>query len=131
LKLKSYKYMKILIRNSCLLPRTGGGVIMIAFLLICISAVTLQASDSFQKVSINKVNAKVITILEDIEDQTDYKFFYNNSQVDVDREVTFYLHEVDVNKALDELFRDTPTTYIFKENYIILSFDIDKGKRYK
>jgi TonB-linked SusC/RagA family outer membrane protein len=93
---------------------------MLILLIATFSSLSLQASDTSQAVTIWRKDAKVIDVLADIENQTDFKFFYSNTEVDTKRKVTLQLKNVPLSKILDTLFSTTSTTYKFSEKFIVL-----------
>jgi len=98
-----------------------GALIMTAFLILCISTLSLQASDTAKQVTINKENASLLEVFASIEQQTGYKFFYSNNQVDIDRKVTMRYKAVSVTRILNDLFRNTTVSFSFSGNYIVLT----------
>ncbi|MBE6250794.1 MAG: TonB-dependent receptor [Bacteroidales bacterium] len=54
-------------------------------------------------VTVNLENVTVLEVLKSIEKNTDYGFFYNNADVDVNRKVTVHLDNVPVSKVIQEI----------------------------
>lgn len=94
---------------------------MTAFLLVCFSTFSLQALDTAKNVTINKDNASVLEVFSAIEQQTGYKFFYSNNQVDTERKVSIRYTAVSITRVLNDVFRDTPVSFRFSGNYIVLT----------
>jgi TonB-linked SusC/RagA family outer membrane protein len=65
-------------------------------------------------------NAPLRTILTEIENQTDYLFFYN-SQVDVTSRVTIHVKSMPVNEVLSELFSNSQVNYAMEGTSIMLT----------
>ena len=83
-----------------------------------------QASESYAqktKISIKLTNQTVGTILEEIEAQTDFDFFFNNKHVDLDRTVTISVDDKDVFEVLEQLFANTAVCYSVLDKKIILT----------
>lgn len=80
-------------------PRTGSG-----------KNITLKAS-----------NTPVSTVMQQIEEQSGYTFFYNTKDIPLDRNVTLSVANKDIRAALDELFRNTNVSYSIDNKSIILS----------
>ncbi len=101
--------------------KPAGTLIMTAFLVLCITTLSLQAADTSKHVTINKQNASLLEVFASIEQQTGYKFFYSNNQVNTDRKVTMRYKAVSVARVLNELFQNTPVSFSFSGNYIVLT----------
>jgi tonB-linked outer membrane protein, susC/ragA family len=71
------------------------------------------------RVSINKKNVQLETVLNEIEHQTDYLFIYNN-QVNVNKKVSLKAKNQPVSKVLEELLADSGITYSVEGNHIVL-----------
>lgn len=71
------------------------------------------------RVSINKKNVQLETVLNEIEHQTDYLFVYNN-QVNVNKMVSLKAKNQPVSKVLEELLADSGITYSVEGNHIVL-----------
>lgn len=72
------------------------------------------------RVNINKNNAQLDEVLNEIEKQTDYLFIYNN-QVNVNCKVSVKAKEKSVSKVLDDLFDGSGIQYAMEGTHIVLS----------
>ncbi len=94
--------------------------------ILCISTLTSLASLSYaqsKKLTVIGQNVKVIEILGDIEDQSEFRFFFSND-VDVDRITSIDMKDKIVFEILDELFKGTNIKYEVYERQIAL---VDKS----
>jgi hypothetical protein len=66
------------------------------------------------------------TVLDKIEDQSEFNFFYNNKQINTEEIVTVKKQNADVFDILDELFANTNVIYKVLDKSIILSTDAGK-----
>lgn len=90
-------------------------------LLVCVFCSYAANSNSQNaRVSINKNNAQLDEVLNEIESQTDYLFVYNN-QVNVNRKVSVRVKQKPVSKVLDDLFEDSGVQYAMEGSHIVLS----------
>ncbi len=71
--------------------------------------------------SVNQTEKPVAEILEQIEQQSDFRFFYNSELVDVRRKVTVNVSGEDIFAVLDRLFKDSDIRYQVAGKDIILS----------
>ena len=66
-------------------------------------------------------NKTVAEILDEIEQKSEFTFFYNNKQVDVNRSVSVEIKSENIFKILDEVFQGTDVVYKVLDKHIILS----------
>lgn len=93
------------------------------FLLIC-SVGLAQATDSYaQKATVNLEirNQTVKEVLDEIEEQSDFSFFFNIKHVDLDRKVSVVAKKSDIFKVLETVFAGTNVHYSVVDKKIILS----------
>lgn len=72
-------------------------------------------------VSLNLDNATVGEVLSELEQSTEYTFFYNNNQVDVSRRISVSAQNQSVFDILERVFDGTDVTYKVLDDSIILS----------
>lgn len=80
-------------------------------------------------VSVESQNATVGEILENIENQSDFDFFYNNKQIDLNRRVSVSSHNRDIFDVLDQVFKGTNVTYSVLDKNIVLSSNKERIKQ--
>lgn len=88
------------------------------------SAGLVYASDTYSQttmVSISMKNQTVKEVLNEIENTTEYSFFYNNSHVDLDRKVSVNVSNADIFEVLDNVFNGTNVSYTVKDKNIVFS----------
>ena len=75
---------------------------LIQFLyLILMAAGSLEAAAQMKStVTVNLEDVTVLEVLKSIEKDTDYAFFYNNSDIDVSRVVSVSLKDASVEKVV-------------------------------
>ena len=94
-----------------------------AILLFVFAGLAL-ATESYSQSTLLDINAKnktVQDVLDEIEKQSEYHFFYNNKQVNTSRIVTVKSSKGTVFNILDQLFSGTDISYKVLEKSIILS----------
>lgn len=79
------------------------------------------------KISLNHSRSTVSDVLNEIEQETEFNFFYNNL-IDVNREVEINVENTDIYEVLDMLFGNTDVSYVVRDKHIILSNQIDEDK---
>lgn len=93
------------------------------FLLFC-SIGLVQATNSYaQKATVNlkMQNQTVQTVLNEIENQSEFSFFFNTKHVDLQRRVSVDASMSDIFKVLDNIFAGTNVRYSVVDKKIILS----------
>ncbi len=88
------------------------------------SAGLVYASDTYSQttmVSISMKNQTVKEVLNEIENTTEYSFFYNNSHVDLDRKVSVDVSNADIFEVLNNVFNGTNVSYTVKDKNIVFS----------
>ncbi|MGC9354613.1 MAG: SusC/RagA family TonB-linked outer membrane protein, partial [Mariniphaga sp.] len=91
-------------------------------LLLCISTLASIASTGYAqstKLTVIKENATVKSILDEIQNQSEFKFFFS-SEVDVDRTTSINMKNKAVFDILDELFKETNVNYVVFDRQIAL-----------
>jgi TonB-linked SusC/RagA family outer membrane protein len=72
------------------------------------------------KVSITAQNASILTILENIEKQTDYLFVYDRSDIDINRKISISANNQSVAEVLSYIFNNTNVIYAKEGSNIML-----------
>ncbi len=91
-------------------------------LLLCLFQINANTYAQKTKISFNVENSTVESVLlNNIEQETDFKFFYENSALDLDRVVSLKVAKKDIFKVLDLLFDGTNINYEIVEKQIILT----------
>ena len=106
-------------------------------LSLCLSIGLTYASSSYAQsasISLNITNQTVADVLETIENQSEFNFFYNGKLVDVGRKVTINAQNKDVYALLDQLFEATDVAYKVVDKDVILTINkkpaADQNKKY-
>lgn len=97
----------------------------IATVLLFTSVFCLFAENTHSQnaqVSIDRKNVQLESILEEIENQTEYLFVYNKN-VNINRNVSIRRMNVPLKNILEELFKGTDVSYAVEGSYVILSVD--------
>ncbi|MFA9390745.1 MAG: SusC/RagA family TonB-linked outer membrane protein [Prolixibacteraceae bacterium] len=93
-------------------------------LLILLTVTQVFASGVYSqnaRLSINLSGTTVAQVLDEIQANSEFDFFYNNKLIDVERIVDINVDEEDIYAILGELFDQTDVEYVVKDKHIILS----------
>lgn len=103
------------------------------FLLFC-SISLVQATNSYaQKATVNLKmhNQTVQTVLDEIENQSEFSFFFNTRHVDLNRRVSVDAQKSDIFKVLNTVFSGTNVRYSVVDKKIILSSESQVSQQQK
>ena len=91
-------------------------------LMGCLMQVSATVYSQATKFSFNLQNKQVLEVLKEIEDKSEFRFFYQREQVDVTRKIDLKVTERNVEAVLDELFKDQGVSYkVLQDNLIIIT----------
>lgn len=79
------------------------------------------AATSAQMISLSITKGTISDVFKAIENQSDYKFFYNDNQIDVNDKVDIKVQESPIENVLNDMFRDTDITYKIVKNHVVLT----------
>lgn len=77
-------------------------------------------------VSLREKNTSIGEILNKIEKETGYSMAYNRSKLKLDKQISITLNNVKINKALDQIFKDTNYSYKIKGYHVIIVYNEKK-----
>lgn len=88
------------------------------FVMLCSVAVQAVAQNA---ITLNYRQTPLLTVLKEIEQQTPYKFVYNNTLVNVNRQVTVRAQNENIENVLAAVLNNTDIDYRILDNQITLS----------
>ncbi|MDP2335955.1 MAG: SusC/RagA family TonB-linked outer membrane protein [Bacteroidota bacterium] len=97
-------------------------VMRLTLFLMVLSVFNAYSSSYAQKTKLNlKVqNSQVKEVLNEIENQSEFFFMYDNKQVDVERKVNLEVNSLSIDEVLQKLFEGTSTNYKVVNRQILL-----------
>ena len=92
------------------------------FMLFCLVGMTFANEGYAQKTMVNIAleNKTVDEVLTELEQGTEFVFFYNNKQIDVKRRVSVRANNKTIFKVLNDVFKGTNIGYKVLDRNIIL-----------
>ena len=90
------------------------------FLLACFMQLSASVYSQNTKISLEVKNKRVEDVLREIEENTDFRFFYQREQVDVERIVNINVNEQNVETILNQLFYNRNVTFEIRQDNLIL-----------
>ncbi|MFV0593365.1 MAG: SusC/RagA family TonB-linked outer membrane protein [Draconibacterium sp.] len=99
----------------------------ITCLLLLVAIVQVSAATYAQstKLTLDMENAKLSELFEEIENSSEFRFFYDSNAIDLSREVTIHTEKSNINDILAEAFAGTEYSYVLIDRHIIVQ---NKGK---
>ncbi len=99
----------------------------VLLLLLGLMQVSASVYSQNTRFSFNLSNTKVIDVLKEIENESEFRFFYQNEQINVERKVDISVTNKTVEEILNELFNGYGVTYkIFSDKLILLGLNENK-----
>ncbi len=98
-------------------------IMRITFFILLISTELVLSADSYTqnlKFSFHFSNTKVRDVLRTIEDQSEFIFFYQDQNTDLDRIVDINIENKNIEEVLSLLFNETSNIFIIRDRQIII-----------
>ncbi|MEQ6120441.1 TonB-dependent receptor [Reichenbachiella sp. MALMAid0571] len=99
-------------------------VMRITILLITLGIMNVMASNSYSqkaKISLNITDASLETVLDEIENQSEFYFLFNQKLIDANRKVRLNAKNQKIEKVLEKLFDGTNVNYVVFDRQIVLT----------
>jgi TonB-linked SusC/RagA family outer membrane protein len=93
----------------------------VIFLTVALQTLAGVSYSQTTTLSISLKNAPVQTVLQEVEDQSEFYFLYSRSVIDVDRTVDMQLKNAKITEVLNALFGGTDVAYKVDGRQIVLS----------
>lgn len=108
---------KCSITNDLLLRMKLTGFIV---LMMCMQV--SAGSFAQQKISINANQASIISLLKEIEKQTEYRFVYSHNTLSNDKRITLKVNDATLDETMHSLLKSTVLTYALKESNLVIIY---------
>lgn len=99
-------------------------IMRFALIFMLLGIVQVQASKTYSqktRLSINFTNTELVTVLDKIEQESEFFFLYNEKLLDTQRKVSIEARNQLIGNVLDQLFSGTDVTYTVIDRKIILA----------
>jgi len=90
------------------------------FLFACLLQVSATVYSQNTKFTFDVKNKRVVDILRDIEDQSEFRFFYQREQVNVERKIDLEMTDQTVENILTHIFSDEGIEFQVRNDNLIL-----------
>lgn len=89
---------------------------------VCLMQVSATVYSQATKFTFNAENKQIVDVLQEIEESSNFRFLYQNEQLDIERCVSIKAAGTTVEQILDELFKGEEINYkVLEDNLVILS----------
>ena len=72
-------------------------------------------------INLHLENATIEEVINNIEEQSEFRFLYNKKIVNVERKVSISADEKNIADVLDVIFQDTDISYVINDRHIVLN----------
>jgi TonB-linked SusC/RagA family outer membrane protein len=105
-------------------------IMRLTCLLFVIGLLQVSANGFSQKKTITISSAKIelAQLFKEVENKTEYKFFFNNDDVDASLTTKVNAADADVYHVLDEAFKDLPYAYKVLDNNLIFVHSLNRNQ---
>jgi len=90
------------------------------FMVLGLLQVTASSYSQSAKVSVSGKNLTIEEVFGLIENQSEFSFFYNLKQLDLNKKVNVSIENQSIEKVLDEILEDTGMTYTVNNRLIVI-----------
>ena len=97
-------------------------IVILSFVFIILSFTAVSGKGFSQPVSINTDNTEIRQIIKNIEQQSDYRFFYTDGLTDLNRKVSIHITSQSIDSVMSVLLSGTQLGFqISNDNRVILA----------
>lgn len=95
--------------------------LILVFLVLCVSmCFSVNVNSQIARVNIDANQLQTKEIIQQIEEQTDYLFVYNNKKVELNHRISLSATNISVAEALNRIFENSEIVYAMEGNNILL-----------
>lgn len=105
----------------CFSPQKVKRQLALALAISLVCAMPMSTFAQVLKVSMKKSNVSIETVLQELEKQSGYTFFYNDNQVKLNKKVSVNATDAPIEEVLSQVFANSGYTYKIVENQIVVS----------
>lgn len=99
------------------------------FLVFAFQSWAATSYSQQKQLTMNLRNVKVLDVLNEIEEETNYYFLFNRDLVDVDRVVSISAEQEKVQQVLENLFSGTNVKFVISDRQIVLTTENENNQQ--
>ena len=91
--------------------------------ILLLSSICCMASSTYAqnfKISINKTNSSIINILKELEEKSEFTFFFNDNQVNALKKTSINAKNASLEEILDEILKNTGYEYRIIDRQVLI-----------
>ena len=111
--------------SSSSLARIVSLFILFTFFLTGANVTAFAGTSQEKTISLNLKNVTLKNAIEAVKKQTDYSFFIDAKDVDLNKTITINVNKKSIKEVLDVLFKGQPIQYEIKDKHIIIGSLVD------
>lgn len=103
-------------------------IMRLTLFILMVFASQIFATDLYSqqtKLNLSLSNTRVGNVLDEIENQSEFYFLFNQNLIDMDRVVNLSIKNKGITEVLDVVFAETDVTYVISDRQIILNVDAE------
>ncbi len=103
-------------------------IMRLTLFILMVFASQIFATDLYSqqtKLNLSLSNTRLGNVLDEIENQSEFYFLFNQNLIDMDRIVTLSIKNKGITEVLDVVFAETDVTYVISDRQIILNVDAE------
>lgn len=105
----------------CFSPQKVKRQLVLALAISLVCAMPMSTFAQVLKISLKKSNVSIEAVLQELEKQSGYTFFYNDNQVKLNKKVSVNATDAPIEEVLSQVFKGSEYTYKIVENQIVIS----------
>lgn len=95
---------------------------IVCAMTVCLAcAMPVNAFTQGSKISMNKTNVPIQSIIQELEQESEYTFFYNDNQIKLNQKASVRATNASIEQVLEQMFKNSGYSYKIVENQIIIS----------
>lgn len=110
------------------LKKTGRMIKILSFLLLA-ACLQLAAKTEAQGISLSVNNASLVTVFNEIQQQSNFHFIYTSEELATSSKVSLSVQHASLDKVLEICFKDQPLSYSIEDKFIIVKIKQKKNTR--
>src|ERR1700754_54856 len=95
-------------------------VMKLTLLLLTVGLLQVSAASYAQKISLNVKDASLVSVFDQLRQQSGYNFLYSTKTLSKGKPVSISAQNEDFKTVLKRCFEDQPFTYVIHENNIVI-----------
>lgn len=115
-----YKNYTSLLRRVSYVPKKILLIMKLIVVLLTALGLQIASASTFAQVSLTKNNAKLETVLAELEKQTGYNFIYNSGMIAKVKNVSLSVKNVTLSEALNKALENQPLDFKLNGNTVVI-----------